>query len=104
LAARALLSPDDAAWLEDPGFLGARGALHAAGARIVPVRVDGDGLDVADGVRRAPRARLALVTPSHQFPTGAVLSLPRRLALLDWARRARAWIIEDDYDGEIRFG
>jgi GntR family transcriptional regulator/MocR family aminotransferase len=103
LAARLLVDPGDGAWLEDPGYPGARAALLAAGARVVPVPVDGDGLDVADGVRRAGRARLAYVTPSHQYPTGATLSLERRLALLAWARRTGAWIVEDDYDSEFRY-
>jgi GntR family transcriptional regulator/MocR family aminotransferase len=103
LCARLLLDPGDAAWVEDPGYLGARGALLAAGARIVPVRVDEEGLDVAYGIRREPRARLCCVTPSHQYPLGATLSLPRRLALLEWARQANARVIEDDYDSEFRY-
>jgi GntR family transcriptional regulator/MocR family aminotransferase len=70
----------------------------------VPVRVDEEGLDVEAGARLAPDARLALVTPSHQFPLGVAMSLPRRLALLRWAARARAWIVEDDYDSEFRYG
>lgn len=104
LCARLLLDDGDAAWVEDPGYTGARAALAAAGARIVPVPVDGEGIDVAEGGRRAPGARLAYVTPSHQFPLGAVMSVPRRLALLAWARRTGAWIIEDDYDSEFRYG
>jgi len=104
LIGRLLLDPGDAAWLEDPGYIGARAALTAAGARIVPVPVDGDGLDVAAGIRRAPTARLAYVTPSHQFPLGVPMALNRRLALLAWARRARAWIIEDDYDCGFHYG
>jgi GntR family transcriptional regulator/MocR family aminotransferase len=103
LCARLLLDPGEAAWVEDPGHLGTRGALLGAGARIVPVGVDGEGLDVADGKRREPSARLCCVTPSHQYPLGATLSLRRRLALLDWARRANARIIEDDYDSEFRY-
>ena len=103
-AARMLLDPGDAAWLEEPGYLGARSALVAAGARIVPVPVDAEGLDVAAGVRRAPRARMAYVSPSHQYPLGVALSLERRLALLKWARSASAWILEDDYDSEYRYG
>ena len=66
--------------------------------------VDAEGLDVEAGVRRAGDARLAYVTPSHQFPLGVPMSLPRRLALLKWARAARAWVIEDDYDSEFRYG
>ncbi len=103
LAARLLLDPGDRAWIEDPGYPGARGALLAAGARVMPVHVDGDGLDVARGMRVAPDARLAYVTPSHQYPLGVTMSLSRRLALLQWARARRAWIVEDDYDSEYRY-
>ncbi|MBI1734055.1 MAG: PLP-dependent aminotransferase family protein [Candidatus Rokubacteria bacterium] len=103
LAARVLLDPGDRVVLEEPHYQGARWAFHAAGARLVPVPVDGDGLDVAR-LARAPRARLAYVTPSHQFPTGVVMSLTRRLALLEWARANDAWVVEDDYDSEYRYG
>lgn len=103
LVGRVLLEPGDSVWLEDPGYHGARGAFVAAGARLVPVRIDEDGLDIAEGLRRAPRARLAYVTPSHQFPLGVTLGLARRLALLQWARGARAWVVEDDYDSEFRY-
>jgi GntR family transcriptional regulator/MocR family aminotransferase len=104
LVCRLLLDPGDRAWMEEPGYPGARSALRAAGARIVPVRVDGEGLDVDQGARRAGDARLVYVTPSHQYPLGVPMSLPRRLALLRWARAARAWVIEDDYDSEFRYG
>jgi GntR family transcriptional regulator / MocR family aminotransferase len=90
-------------WLEDPCYLGARAALELADARVVPVPVDADGLRVDVGERRAPTARLAYVTPSHQYPTGVALALERRLALLAWAARRKAWIVEDDYDGELRY-
>lgn len=103
LAARLLLDPGEQAWVEDPGYVGARGALGAAGAALVPVPVDAEGLDVAAGARLAPGARLAYVTPSHQFPLGVTMSLPRRLALLAWARDAGAWVLEDDYDSEYRY-
>ncbi|MDB4881429.1 MAG: GntR family transcriptional regulator [Gemmatimonadetes bacterium] len=103
LASRLLLDPGDDVWHEEPGYLGARGAFLTAGANIVPVRVDADGLDVDAGIVAAPMARLAYVTPSHQFPLGATMSLARRLALLAWADRANAWILEDDYDSEFRF-
>jgi GntR family transcriptional regulator/MocR family aminotransferase len=103
LAARTLLGPGEAAWVESPGYDGAHGALRAAGARLVPVPVDGQGLDVAAGRQRAPGARVAAITPSHQFPTGVTMSLARRLELLDWAQRQGAWIFEDDYDSEYRF-
>jgi len=98
-----LLDPGDRAWLEEPGYPGARSALEHAGARIVPVRVDSQGLDVAAGTRQAPSARLAYVTPSNQFPLGVPMSLMRRLALLKWATRVGAWIVEDDYDSEFRY-
>jgi GntR family transcriptional regulator/MocR family aminotransferase len=104
LICRLLLDPGDVVWMEEPGYPGARGALVAAGARIRSVPVDAQGLHVEIGVRRAKEARLAYVTPSHQFPLGVPLSLPRRLALLAWARSAKAWIIEDDYDSEFRYG
>jgi GntR family transcriptional regulator/MocR family aminotransferase len=104
LICRLLLDPGDRVWMEEPGYPGARSALRAAGARIVPVRVDAEGLDVAAGERRAADARLVYVTPSHQYPLGVPMSLSRRLALLTWARTARAWVIEDDYDSEFRHG
>jgi GntR family transcriptional regulator/MocR family aminotransferase len=103
LAARVLLDPGDQAWIEDPGYVGARGALRSAGAQLVPVPLDAEGLRVAVGVERCANARLAYVTPSHQFPLGVTMSLSRRLALLDWARRAGAWLLEDDYDSEYRY-
>jgi GntR family transcriptional regulator/MocR family aminotransferase len=103
LCAQVLLDPGDEVWLEDPGYYGARGALAAGGARLVAVPVDAEGLDVAAGTARAPHARLAYVTPSHQFPLGVTMSLPRRLALLEWAARASAWLLEDDYDSEFRY-
>lgn len=95
--------PGDRAWLEEPGYLGARSALKAAGAEIVPVPVDDQGLDVDAGRARAASARLVYVTPSHQYPSGVTMSLERRLALLHWAERASAWIVEDDYDAEYRY-
>lgn len=103
LAAHLLLDPGDVAWLEDPGYHGARCSFLAAGARVVPVPVDTEGLDVSAGIQRHPNARLVYVSPSHQFPTGVVMSLERRLALLNWADRAQAWILEDDYDSEFRY-
>ncbi|HEX6480987.1 MAG TPA: PLP-dependent aminotransferase family protein [Ktedonobacteraceae bacterium] len=103
LAARVLLDPGDSAWVESPGYSGARGALLAAGAQPVAVPVDGEGLEVEAGRQLCPEARLAIVTPSHQFPIGVTMSLSRRLALLEWSREAHAWIVEDDYDSEYRF-
>jgi GntR family transcriptional regulator/MocR family aminotransferase len=104
LTARALARPGDAIWTEEPGYPVGRAALQAAQLQRVPVPVDAEGIDVAAGVRRASAARLALVTPSHHYPLGFTMSLRRRLALLDWAERADAWILEDDYDGEYRYG
>ena len=104
LVCTSLLDPGDSAWMEEPGYQGTLGALVRAGAKLAHVPVDADGLDVAAGVRSAPHARLACVTPSHQFPLGVPMSLPRRLALLSWAGRARAWVVEDDYDSAYRFG
>jgi GntR family transcriptional regulator/MocR family aminotransferase len=103
LCARILLDPGDAAWVEDPGYLGARAAFVSAGARLIPVPVDTSGLDVEAGIRAERYARLAFVTPSHQFPLGHVMSLERRLALIDWAANNNSWIIEDDYDAEFRY-
>jgi GntR family transcriptional regulator / MocR family aminotransferase len=103
LVARVLLRPGDAVWVEDPGYPFARQALEAAGATLVPVRVDREGMRVPAGVIAAPRARLAVVTPTHQSPLGVALSLPRRLALLAWAADAGAWALEDDYDSEFRY-
>jgi len=98
-----LLDRGDAVWIEDPCYLGTRAAFELAGAAITPVPVDDQGLRVDLGVRLAPRARLVYTTPSHQYPSGASLSLDRRIALLDWAARRQAWLVEDDYDGEFRY-
>ena len=98
-----LLRRDSKVWLEDPCYPLVRSALEGAGAKLVPVRVDVEGLRVADGVAQAQRARLAVVTPSHQSPLGVALSLPRRLALLSWASDTGAFIVEDDYDSEFRY-
>ncbi|MGH2478926.1 MAG: PLP-dependent aminotransferase family protein, partial [Ktedonobacteraceae bacterium] len=103
LVARVLLDPGDPAWIEDPGYSGARGVLLATGAQPMAVPVDGEGLDVEAGRQLCSEARLAIVTPSHQFPTGVTMSLSRRLALLEWSREMHAWIVEDDYDSEYRF-
>jgi GntR family transcriptional regulator/MocR family aminotransferase len=103
ITARVLLDPGQAVWVEEPGYRGARDALALAGARLVPVPVDEEGLDVAAGRRRAGKARAAVVTPSHQYPLGATMSAARRLQLLDWAQSSGSWIVEDDYDSEYRY-
>ncbi len=99
---RLVLDPGAAAWIENPGYLGTRRAVLTARGRAIPIRVDAEGLDVGEGVRRAPDARIALVAPSHQYPLGVTMSLARRMALLAWAARARAVVVEDDYDCEFR--
>ena len=101
LASRVLLESGDTVALEDPHYRGARQIFSTYGARVRGVRVDHEGL-VPSAL--PDRARLAVVTPSHQFPTGALLPLGRRVELLDWAVARHAWLIEDDYDGEFRFG
>jgi GntR family transcriptional regulator/MocR family aminotransferase len=103
LIARMVLDPGDAAWMEDPGYPGTVYALRAAGAKIVPVPVDQEGLDVEWARRRSPEAKLAYVTPANQFPLGVAMSLARRRALLDWAQARAAWVVEDDFDSEYRY-
>ncbi len=104
LIGRLLLNPGDRVWIENPGASGARNALLSEGAELVPVDVDDQGMVVTDGLTKAPHFRLAFVTPSHQQPLGHVMSLPRRLELLQAAEQAQALIIEDDYDGEFYYG
>ena len=103
LVCRTLLNAGDAGWFEDPGYLYARQFLLRAGLRLSPVPVDEEGLCVDAGKRQVADARFAVVTPTHQSPMGMALSLPRRLALLEWASDRQAWIIEDDYDSEFRY-
>lgn len=103
LARRVVLQDGDVGWYEDPGYALARRFLLQSGLRLEPVPVDDKGLDVARGMQRAPGARFAVVTPTHQSPMGMAMSLPRRLELLEWARTNRAWIVEDDYDSEFRY-
>jgi GntR family transcriptional regulator/MocR family aminotransferase len=100
LIARVLIERGDRVVIEDPSYQGTREVLRAAGARLLPVAVDREGLDPG---KLPVGARIAFVTPSHQFPTGAILPLARRLALLEWAKRRNAVVVEDDYDGEFRY-
>ncbi len=104
LVGRLLLDVGDQAWVEDPGYPGIRASLVGHGIHVRPVPVDTEGLCVDQGTAQWPAARLAVVTPTSQFPTGVRMSLKRRLALLDWANAQRAWIVEDDYDGEFQYG
>lgn len=103
LAAMTLTGPDSVACMEDPGYRGARQALAASAANVVPIAVDDDGIDVAAIARIEERVKLVCVTPSHQYPLGVSLGVSRRLALLGLAERNDAWILEDDYDSEFRY-
>lgn len=103
IAARILLRPGEPVWMEDPGYPATEHALSSAGVLIHHVPVDRAGLVVARGVAMSPDARVAFVTPSHQYPLGVTLSMARRLELLAWAREAGAWIVEDDYASEFRY-
>ncbi|RYF82376.1 MAG: PLP-dependent aminotransferase family protein [Comamonadaceae bacterium] len=103
LCARLLLDPGDAFVFEDPGYLMARRCFEATGATCLATPVDAHGLLTA-GLPQGAGVRLAYVTPSHQFPLGGVLPIHRRTQLLAWAQRQQAWVVEDDYDGEFRYG
>ncbi len=104
LAADLVLAPSDPVWFEDPGYGFARDALESRSLRIAPIPVDGEGICVSYGRRYHAKARMAVVTPTHQSPLGVCLSLPRRQALLAWAAESKAWILEDDYDCEFHYG
>ena len=101
LLARVLLEPGSMVAVEDPGYPPARLLFESYGARVAAIRVDAGGLEVA---ALPGKARLVYVTPSHQFPLGMPMAHARRVALLSWAERANAVIVEDDYDSEFRFG
>lgn len=103
LCATMLLDPGDRIFIEDPAYYGARKAFDAAGLDCVPIGVDRQGIVVERIMDDPRRAKAVFLTPSHQFPTGATLALDRRLALIDWAARNQAWIIEDDYDSEFHY-
>jgi GntR family transcriptional regulator/MocR family aminotransferase len=103
ICVRLLLDPGDRIVVEDPGYSAAHAVLAAAGARLIRVPVDRHGLDPAKLPRHKNRVRAVYVTPSHQFPTGAVMPAARRYALLEWAKQRGAYVIEDDYDGEFRY-
>lgn len=98
-----LLKTGDEVWLEDPGYPVTLPLFRAAGMQPVAVPVDEQGMNIAVGVAAAPRARMAVLTPTHQSPLGVSLSLARRMALLEWAQQQGAWILEDDYDSEVRY-
>lgn len=102
LCAALLLDPGDEILIEDPAYGGARRAFEAAGLKCTPIPVDAQGISV-DQLTAHPTAKAVYITPSHQFPTGATLSLERRMALIDWAVKQRVWILEDDYDSEFHY-
>ncbi|MBV8629432.1 MAG: PLP-dependent aminotransferase family protein [Silvibacterium sp.] len=103
LSARVLLDPGNRVWIEEPGYHLAKAVFATKGCHLVPVPVDEEGLNVAEGIKRYRKARAAFVTPSHQFPLGVTMSASRRLQLLEWAQTNGSWIIEDDYDSEYRY-
>ncbi|TMV78013.1 PLP-dependent aminotransferase family protein [Thioclava sp. BHET1] len=103
LVLRAALRPGDVVWTEDPCYPMALAAITSAGLSPAPIPVDAEGIVVAKGINAAPRAAAVYVTPSHQFPLGVAMTMPRRMALIDWAHEAGAWILEDDYDSEFRY-
>ncbi|MEP7363272.1 MAG: PLP-dependent aminotransferase family protein [Acidobacteriota bacterium] len=103
LCARLLLRPGDEAWVEDPGYPSAARAFERAGATVRGIPVDEMGMRAQDGIKLSPSAKLAYVTPAHQFPLGPTMPASRRLELLGWARESGAWILEDDYDSEFRY-
>jgi GntR family transcriptional regulator / MocR family aminotransferase len=103
LCTDALLSPGDGVLMEDPGYYAAQTTFRVAGMKLVPVAVDTEGMALPQARKRILTAKAAYVTPSHQFPTGVTMSMPRRVALLDWAKATNAWIFEDDYDSEFRY-
>jgi GntR family transcriptional regulator/MocR family aminotransferase len=103
LLARLLLKQHDPIWMEDPGYFGASIAFGTVGAKIIAVPVDDEGLSVSAGMKICPHAKGVYLTPAHQFPLGVTMSLERRMAILNWASRRGAFVIEDDYDSEYRF-
>lgn len=104
MASRILLERGDTVWAEDPGYPGMIGVLEEAGATLCRVPVDREGFDLNWALREAPDARAAFLTPSHQYPVGMLLSMARRQGLVRWAQTHGRWIVEDDYDSELRYG
>lgn len=103
LVTRVLVDRGDFVGIEDPGYIGAKKAFEAQGAQLVALPVDASGLDVAAAKVHGNNLKLVYVTPSHQFPTGVVMTLPRRLELLSWAQQTGTYVLEDDYDSEYRY-
>ncbi|HQZ08356.1 MAG TPA: PLP-dependent aminotransferase family protein [Burkholderiaceae bacterium] len=103
LVAQLLADPGDTVWLEDPGYWGARSVLRALGLQAVGVSIDGEGMAPSPRQLKKP-PRMLFVSPSHQYPLGTLMSQGRRRQLLDYAAVHGAWVIEDDYDSEFRYG
>jgi GntR family transcriptional regulator / MocR family aminotransferase len=103
IAACVLLDARSRVWMEEPGYRFAHNVFTSNNCQVVPVPVDDKGLNVAIGIKRCPKARLAMVSPSHQYPLGVTMSASRRLQLLEWAESSGSWVIEDDYDSEYRY-
>jgi GntR family transcriptional regulator/MocR family aminotransferase len=103
LCSMVLMDPDDSVWFEEPGYPHARLAFRARSSRIIPVPVDDSGLDIDVGRSLSPQPRIIYVTPTHQWPLGSLMPVQRRLALLQYAESCGAWIVEDDYDGDLRY-
>jgi len=103
LATEILLNKGDQCWMEDPGYAGATSAIKRFGGQICPVPIAENGMDIDFAIKHYPKAKLAYVTPSHQFPMGNTLALNERIKLLNYARDNNMWVIEDDYDSEFRY-
>jgi GntR family transcriptional regulator/MocR family aminotransferase len=103
LIAAVFLEPKDEVWIEDPGYTSARSLFALSRTKLIPVPVDEDGLNIKAALEQSKNPKLIYVTPSHQFPLGVTMSVTRRLSLIETARAAGAWIIEDDYDSEYRY-
>jgi GntR family transcriptional regulator/MocR family aminotransferase len=103
LIGRVFLDDDREVWIEDPCYFGARDVFAALGARLIPVPIDKEGLDLVTARKKSKSARLVYVTPSHQYPLGITMSLARRMNLLEWARETGSFVIEDDYNSEFRY-
>jgi GntR family transcriptional regulator/MocR family aminotransferase len=103
ITVRVLLDPEDPVWIEEPGYQLLRALLISSGCRLIPVPVDEEGMNISAGISRGNAARVAFVSPSHQYPLGSTMSVSRRLQLLHWAQSSGAWIVEDDHDSEYRY-
>lgn len=103
ISTRVLLERGSRVWMEEPGYRFARNVFQLNGCHVVPVPVDGEGMNIAAGINLCRGAKAALITPSHQYPLGATMSASRRLQLLEWSHNSGSWIIEDDYDSEYRY-